>query len=95
MKEILKDCILVRGALAVRDYIRSIFVQGQVVRPCGDTNEAVQEPGPVKEKAVRKPRAKKVQEVQEVQEVPQAEVATPEKLEKLRKPRAKKTEKDS
>jgi hypothetical protein len=89
MKEILKQCILVRGALAVRDYIRSIFVQGQVVRPCGDTNEEVQEPAPVKEKAVRKPRAKKVQEV------PQAEVATPEKLEKLRKPRAKKTEKDS
>ena len=43
----------------------------------------------VKEKAVRKPRAKKVQQV------PQAEVATPEKLAKLRKPRAKKTEKNS
>ena len=93
MTEILKQCILVRGALAVRDYIRSIFVQGQVVRQWEkddeDTNEEVQEPAPVKEKAARKPRAKKVQEV------PQAEVATPEKLEKLRKPRAKKTEKHS
>ncbi len=57
MKEILKQCILVKGALAVRDYIKSIFVQGQVVRPCGDTNEEVQEPAPVKEKSCKKTKS--------------------------------------
>lgn len=89
MKEILKDCIIVKGVNKIVDYIKSIFVQGQVVRPCEDTNEAVQESGPVTPKVRVKYKKRKKEEV------PQAEAATPEKLAKLRKPRAKKTEKHS
>ena len=69
MKEILKQCILVKGALAVRDYIKSIFVQGQVVRPCEEVQEPIKEQEAVAPK-VRVKYKKRKKEETVVEEAP-------------------------
>lgn len=70
MKEILKQCILVRGVLVAVDYIKLlIFAPGQVVRQRGeDTNETA--PVPVAPKVRVKYKKRKNEEAVVVEEAP-------------------------